>query len=232
MLALTAFALLAAGTLHAAPVIYEPFAGEPGALSGQAAGTGLTGTWSAEGGLDVSAGSMSWGSLATSGNRVFSSSGNYRDASVSTGTTLSGSGLLDDGAVLWFSALANSVASGRSYLTIGTGKPDGFDRIGGTGGFGVGIRLEKIDRELLFRTAATGPPEGGSRIGWEGVRGEGGAEERLTLLTGNCFSGRPRPDRRRVVQGSGGRGFGYELSGLALPGPSTCPKTAPTASGA
>ena len=29
----------------------------------------------------------------------------------------------------------------------------------------------------------------------------------LIVLTGNCFSGRPRPDRRREVQGSGGRGF-------------------------
>jgi len=29
------------------------------------------------------------------------------------------------------------------------------------------------------------------------------------LLTGNCFSGRPRPDRRREAQGSGGRGFDF-----------------------
>ena len=29
----------------------------------------------------------------------------------------------------------------------------------------------------------------------------------ISLLTGNCFPGRPRPDRRRVAQGSGGRGF-------------------------
>ena len=31
-------------------------------------------------------------------------------------------------------------------------------------------------------------------------------EEVVVQLTGNCFSGRPRPDRRRVAQGSGGRG--------------------------
>ncbi len=40
---------------------------------------------------------------------------------------------------------------------------------------------DEIDRELLLRSAATGPPLGGSGIGREGVRGEGGAEERLTF---------------------------------------------------
>ena len=30
---------------------------------------------------------------------------------------------------------------------------------------------------------------------------------KMVRLTGNCFSGLPRPDRRRAAQGSGGRGF-------------------------
>jgi MYXO-CTERM domain-containing protein len=130
------------GSVSAAAVIYEPFDGAVGNLDGSAGGTGLTGNWSISGDFQVTTGSMSWGSLETSGNQTSNSQTRGKGGSVSTGTTLSGGGHLDNGAVLWFSFLAQSVPAGRTYMTIGTGGPDGFDRIGGVGGFGLGARLE------------------------------------------------------------------------------------------
>lgn len=143
----TSFSPLAFATTQSVAttaLIYEPFADSQTTLAGNTPGTGLSGTWSADGGLVVEAGSMAWGNLATSGDRIANSSGNNQDGGVSIGATLSDAGLLNNEAVLWFSALGTSVSGSgnRSYLTLGTGRPDGFDRIGGNGGYGVGIRLD------------------------------------------------------------------------------------------
>ena len=59
-------AVMLAMPLNGALVIYEPFADSETTLNANTPGTGLTGTWLAEGGLDVVSGSMTWGSLATS----------------------------------------------------------------------------------------------------------------------------------------------------------------------
>ena len=139
--AISIFALLV-GQASAALIIYESFDDSDATLNGNASGTGLSGNWSSEGGNNITSGSLSWGSLATSGNQVINVGGNFQEASVSTGTTLTSGGHLNNGAVLWFSFLAQSVSSGRTYMTIGTGGPDGFDRIGGGGGMGLGVRLE------------------------------------------------------------------------------------------
>jgi len=141
LLSLAALAM-SIGSANAALLIYEPFDGAAGNLNGTAGGTGLTGNWSMNNNLQVTTGSKSWGGLETSGNQTIYSSTQPRGGSVSTGTTLSGGGHLDNGAVLWFSYLAQSVADGRTYVTIGTGAPDGVDRIGGASGFGLGARLE------------------------------------------------------------------------------------------
>ena len=62
---------------------------------------------------------------------------------VSPGTTLTDAGLLADGASLWISALIKkypdtsaSTDDRTTYVSLGTGAPDGFDRIGGNTGSG------------------------------------------------------------------------------------------------
>ena len=136
--AIAASALITA-TAHADVFIYEPFADSDPSLAGNTPGLGLSGSWSSDG-VGVSSGSLSWGSLETSGNQTLTSGSNFRDGSVDASSGLAGK--LDDGDVIWMSFLAQSISNGRSYVTIGTGGPDGFDRIGGGGGFGVGVRLE------------------------------------------------------------------------------------------
>ena len=151
-------AMLAAGSLHADPLIYEPFAQATGTLNGKAAGTGLSGNWVVQGGgtMTITPGNLTWGSIPVSGNYLTSSNSNYYYAYALTGTTASNTllnaGRLANGATLWFSALVYSYGAAvngnesRSYLTLGTGPSDGFDRVqtstsGGNNGYGVGIKL-------------------------------------------------------------------------------------------
>jgi hypothetical protein len=68
-----ALAALLAGitSLHAAPVVYEPFADSNASLTGNTPGTGLTGTWAAnEATWSVGSPGFSFGKLAFSGNRA------------------------------------------------------------------------------------------------------------------------------------------------------------------
>ena len=161
---LAAAVIALGGSLHAEPLIYEPFDGEPGPLSGQTAGTGLTDTWSATA-IDVTSGSLSFGSLPTSGNSAAKSSGNFQRGWAEIGTTLSDADLLDDGATLWFSALAVADSSDgdtrRTYISIGNGYADGFDRIG-THEEGKGFAIKLNNGTILAH-------------GWRGPGAAGGA---------------------------------------------------------
>ncbi len=126
-------------------LIVESFEDSDSSLDGNAAGTGLTGTWSGSG-ATVVAGNVSYGSLPVSGNKV-EVAANY--ASVSTGGTLSG--YLDDGDRLWFSV---AVHTGTD---IGTNPDIGFafgtNNIGSTnnlpmndagdGGLGLGFTIKQ-----------------------------------------------------------------------------------------
>ncbi len=136
-------AIFAAGALHADPVIYEAFAGATGDLNGQAAGTGLTGNWSTSWTINVVSGNLLPGNgVLTSGNHALTDGGGYGQAWADPGTTLSGTGLLAGGVDLWFSALVRSVSNGSTYLSLGTGAADGYDRIGDNDtGSGVGVKL-------------------------------------------------------------------------------------------
>jgi len=93
------------GSSQAEPVIYEPFDDSDSTLNGNSTGTGLTGTWANS--YDVEASDMSWGSLATSGYQVKmpNTYGRNGRAAAQLDGSLSGAGLLDDGATLWFSTL-------------------------------------------------------------------------------------------------------------------------------
>jgi hypothetical protein len=113
LLALLGVIAAFSGSLQADAVIYEPFDYEVGGLAGQgddANSVGLTGTWSP--GFDVSTGSLSYGSLPTSGNQAVISG--KSNATISVGTTLSDAGLLADNSTLWFSVLWKTGSSGGS----------------------------------------------------------------------------------------------------------------------
>ncbi len=136
-------AMFGAGALHAAPLIYESFAGATGPLNGQATSTtGLSGTWSGNDQINVTAGSLSYGSLLTAGNHAVSSGVAQSEwwnvgVGANPGTTLSAAGLLAPGAELWFSCLAKSTSDGsRTYFCLGDAVADGWGRMGDGGGVG------------------------------------------------------------------------------------------------
>lgn len=96
---------LAAGSLGAAPAIYEPFDYETGLnVSGLDGGTGFTGAWqSTRNNPTVAAPDRTWGDLPTAGGyaRGAAWSGLVRPI----GSTLADAGLLNNGATLWFSVV-------------------------------------------------------------------------------------------------------------------------------
>jgi len=111
--------VLTSANAWAGLVIYEPFAQNTGNLADQAAGsTGMTGNWEDTGPWDeplVVSGSMSYGSLATSGNSLGGTPAGGDDrgfADASLGGSLSGH--LDNGDVLWFSLLWEATAAART----------------------------------------------------------------------------------------------------------------------
>ena len=108
------------GSLQANPVIYEPFADSQATLTGNTPGIGLTGTWSASTAFTVTSGSLTYGTLPTSGNQVayVSPFGNSA-SSVGVGPALGAAGLLNDGATLWFSVVVNTPTQGGSNPDTG-----------------------------------------------------------------------------------------------------------------
>jgi len=148
-LAASAFAAagMMAGSAQAAPLIYEPFDDPDPSLNGNATGLGLTGNWS--GGWSVLAGSYSYGTLATQGNKAQINSGRTGNQA-DIGSTLSSTTLMDDGETLWFSVLilTQPVVSGNMDFgfSIGTNGLGGSNNIpmgdGGDGGQGLGLSVK------------------------------------------------------------------------------------------
>ncbi len=103
-------------SLRADSEIYEPFDMTTNTLSGQEGGYGLK-TWTGSGG-SVATGSMSYGSLSTSGNR-YSGSGGYEENWVDFSQTLDNAKLLDHGATLWFSLLLQPGSGANDYGFFG-----------------------------------------------------------------------------------------------------------------
>jgi hypothetical protein len=151
--ALAAAALACSATANGAALVYEPFDDLDPTLAGNSAGTGFANAWSGQ--ALISSGSLSYGSLATSGGRATVNPANQFDKGInSPGTTLTGAGLMADGATLWFSALlvnypqdlsaASPSTDFRTYVAFGTGEADGFDRVGGNGGSGFTVAVSKV----------------------------------------------------------------------------------------
>lgn len=136
---------IAFSSLHAAPVINDPFTVSDASLTGNATGTGLSGNWTATASWDVLTGSMLWGSLATSGNHVQADSGGAASAAVGAGVI--SPTLLADGATLWFSMIYTTTP-------VVSGNPDagfalGTDSLGSTNnipmnssGSGIGFSIK------------------------------------------------------------------------------------------
>jgi hypothetical protein len=128
-------------------LIYEPFNDLDPSLAGNTPGLGLTGTWNGQ--SLVAGGSLIYGALAYEGGRAVTNPANAVDScGVSPGTTLIDAGLMADGATLWFSALivnhtSSLTADEQTYVSLGTGNADGFDRIGGNTGSGFTVAVSK-----------------------------------------------------------------------------------------
>lgn len=103
----------------AATVIYEGFDYDTGTNAGNGGTTevGLTGTWTDSGNntTSVISGSLAWGDLATSGNSLDTPGGqnHFMGARSISTTALSDTGLLDNGATVWFSALMGYDSGGN-----------------------------------------------------------------------------------------------------------------------
>ncbi|MCX6873060.1 MAG: hypothetical protein NTW21_04525 [Verrucomicrobia bacterium] len=160
--------------LLASTMIYEPFAGATGPLNGQTAGTGLSGNWWGNDKVNVTAGSLSYGSLATSGNHAVSS-GVAPDwwnngAGTSPGTTLRNAGLLAPGAELWFSALVVSYPDQTTYFGLGKGAADGWGRLSSNDNSpGIGFVLSNGKLDAYY---------------WDGGGGHVGTPTAITIPDG------------------------------------------------
>lgn len=157
------FAALAAALFvspaQAALVIYEPFANSDPSLTGNPGGTGLTGNWNATAGWDVLAGSLSYGSLPTSGNQVRTDSGGA--ASIGIGPALASAGLLNDGATLWFSVILTTTpdigTNPDAGFSIGTDGLSGSNNIPmSNSGSGAGFTVKQGQIRATTWTAGTG----------------------------------------------------------------------------
>jgi len=102
-------AVALSGSVQAEPVVYEPFDYvTPGNLVPQTGGVGFSGPWATFGGGRnpvILPGDLTWGSLPTTGNYAQANGINapYRPL----GSALADNGLLNDGATLWFSYVAD-----------------------------------------------------------------------------------------------------------------------------
>ena len=160
------------------PLINESFADLDPSLNGNTPGTGLTGTWSS--GALVANSSLTYGKLGYQGGRVVSNPANsVESGTVNPGTTLTDAGLMADGATLWFSVLikkypdtSTTTNDRTTYFSLGTGGPDGFDRIGGNTGSGFALVVNQnnagLDRLQLWNNNSDGA---------------GGAEKRSPLMS-------------------------------------------------
>ena len=142
---------------HAAPVIYEPFgqepSGSPANLGGQAtSGIGLMGNWaSGEQSMYVASGSLSYGSLPTSGNSLRSQTRRQGNTAAITSDTLSNAGLLNDNGELWFSLIhkigPKNTAGAYWGFALATDSMTYQDpNLVNGAGLGVGFRISNTDQ--------------------------------------------------------------------------------------
>lgn len=106
----TATVNITVSTASARLQVHEAFDYPAGGLHGQGGTTeiGLAGTWHAASSAKIVGGSLSYGTLPVSGGSIGNLNGgsnHYGGTRGLSATALAGSGLLDDGATLWFSVV-------------------------------------------------------------------------------------------------------------------------------
>ena len=183
----------AASSASADALIYEGFEVGDGTLNGNTGGLGLApNNWSSN--SNTAAGSLTYGSLVTSGGKQVVNTGTqFNKGNISPGTTLSGAGLMNDGAVLWMSVLIDNIdlngsdpfASDdlRTYVAFGAGDSDGFDRVGDGIGGGFTIALNKEN--------AAGTSQGAINVQAWNDGGQGGLEPGATRGTNTLANPAP-----------------------------------------
>lgn len=112
----------AVSSANAALAIYEPFDYPVGGLNGATGSTevGLSGAWSANSDTVLEAGSLSYGSLATAGNKFRGKEAinRYGGSRAISASALSSAGLLANDAELWFSVLIGKASTANSANTF------------------------------------------------------------------------------------------------------------------
>ena len=153
-LGVMAMLLVAAIAPAHAAIIYEPFADSDATLNGNTTGTGLSGNWTAGDRVRVASGSIDYGTLPTSGNRVSwledTDKGGWDNASA-TQTALGSKHLLDDGATVWFSFLARwtDTLDDRFALALTT-DAFGYDLKLNNSGSGIGFGVSNSNKPAAY----------------------------------------------------------------------------------
>ena len=128
LLAVAVVATVSSASVQAQTLLYEPFDYTDGAaINTQNGGIGFAGEWdNTRNNPTVSTPDLEWGGLVTTGNGA---KGNAWSGLVRPiGSTLSGAGLMDNGATLWFSAVMD--LAGQNFtnadLNLALGSADKF----------------------------------------------------------------------------------------------------------
>ena len=199
--------------------VYEPFDYAAGALSGRSGSSeiGLTGTWT---GTDtiITADSFSYGELLTKGGKISNLAGSvnrFAGARAISTSALSGNGLLNDGATLWFSAIVGydtggNVTNSRLAIALANSPFNGgnFDywinNEGSQLGSGVGLVLGSVQGAngrvgaTRFRDLSAGDGIDGNVIGsWSGSGSSYGGGSQ-GLIVGRITWGATPADMDRI----------------------------------
>jgi Family of unknown function (DUF6288)/Bacterial Ig domain/Divergent InlB B-repeat domain/Bacterial Ig-like domain/HEAT repeats len=152
--------------------IYEPFDYPAGAMAGASGSTelGLTGAWThayGPGGEQIAPGSLSHGSVLTFSNHA--NADRSMIARPLAPGALSASGLLDDGATLWFSVLSSwedfdDISNTGKKLLLATDTPSGWTSIANNG-CAIGLLQEnKYVKAVAWTTNGVVEPSGSGRL--------------------------------------------------------------------
>jgi hypothetical protein len=174
---------------NGALAIYEPFDYTAASVLNAKSGTsevGFSAAWSAGASTLVGTGTLSYGSLAVTGNRFQGSSNlnRYGGSRSISASTLAGAGLLADGTELWFSAIVGLVAgaNGTNHFLSMALSSDNFNVNNGNTDFsiqnsgqGVGFYMKSgVVRAANYTSATAAPTTSSTATAYNAVTGSSG----------------------------------------------------------
>ncbi len=171
-------------------LVYEPFDYPAGVVLGGQGGTseiGLTGTWTASADTKVSANPLGFGGIITDGGSISELNGSvnrFGGARAVNSSALTGNGLLDDGAELWFSVImgydtGGNVTNSRLAFALANSQFSAanfnynINNEGAQLGSGLGVTLGRFSgangriAATQFRDSTTGTGFAGNIFGTE-----------------------------------------------------------------